>query len=1358
MSPWQGQVSSVHDLISGGVTSLFETCSYPIRLFTGRLTASVAILLLACMAEMANAGAFQVFGPETYQRIRGEASSVYETSFSVRNADTAYTLNIYNGGVPGSGATGPQVTAAEIRLNGRIIAGSKVFKKKKAPFLSIPVNVLSSNQLVLTLKGKPGSVITVEVISIDNEPPTITATVNPTPNVAGWNNTDVTVSFDCSDAISGIESCTDPVTVTADGANQAVTGSGIDRAGNSATASATVNLDKTAPQVTISSPSDGSEADTGTVVVSGTANDNLALAGVVVNGVTAPLNGNSFTVTVPLTEGSNTITATAVDEAGNESDHSISVNYVTEPIDVTLGVYSETNIDPLLYSNITNSADLGGKDTVTTEVATGVVVPLEGDKSLQVTFDADDPVSGSNNNGFAFDFARATSNGANDLINSSFEIPDASAGDVDCTTIADGGTSSTGIPGWECFNGAFVASNNFRPGGPTDVRNPTAVDGSQLMKLFNRDGLAQQSIAVAAGENVNASVYAMSWIGDVFNNLFILELNFYDAGNARVGIKKVFANSVGTADYLLEPKDGDSATDWTLMEVSEVAPAGTVRAQILMIQILTDGTPDTGSVALDGARLYAEPPLVDSVDILSYERLKFGINTTASTGLMDLEVKMEDENLVSASVFLSAYTPSETTGDWAVYEIPLADFGSALDRGLITSLGFYNASTVVNTDAASPALFDTTLYFDDVYFEKSSTSPDVLTGVLIDTPVQGVTFVTATQSGITNVDGRFAYVDGETITFSVGGIVLGTVTAAPVISPVELSGVASSIDQTAINLMVFLQSIDEDQFFFFGIAISPATQAAAATQTLDFTLDSVAFTAAVTPVVTAITSDNPTGPNPVLSETAALDNFYLTYINDGGSDTFTWVFPPQYPTYPGAACLPVDFEAGGCPYYIFDFFGAASTVIDNPDTTGNSSAKVAQVQKFANSPETFGGSLYALGTVDFSVGEVFTMKVKASRPVPVTFKLESGAFGSSFEESRVVNHSGSGAWEELTFDFTGFLAGSDVTIVTVFFDVSNAGDAAGNPADWTFYMDDIALTDSSSIPNIPKTYELIWSDEFNVDGVPDTDNWTIDLGTGPDFNGWGNNEWQVYTDLPENIRVEGGDLVITANCSLATTAPENCGVRDGTVTSGKVISQDKFSFKYGKVEARIKPPVGQGSWPAFWMLGANHSDVGWPMSGEVDIVEMNQYLSNPQTTSFTMHWCGDTGPCTILDGGRIFVTDRLMLAESLGDDYHVFSAEWDANGITGKIDDTPYFFLAIDPVTMDEFLKEFFVLLNVAMGGTLGSDEAPPNGSETWPQVMLVDYVRVYQDVNNSESTFTIGSGAPLQPLGVYSETNINPL
>ena len=140
---------------------------------------------------------------------------------------------------------------------------------------------------------------------------------------------------------------------------------------------------------------------------------------------------------------------------------------------------------------------------------------------------------------------------------------------------------------------------------------------------------------------------------------------------------------------------------------------------------------------------------------------------------------------------------------------------------------------------------------------KRDTTPDVLTGVLVDAFVEGVTFETATQSGITNVDGRFAYIDGEMVTFSVGGIVLGTVAGAPLISPVELSGAVSSIDQVAINQLVFLQSIDEDQNLLNGITITQATRDAAATQTLDFTLDSAAFTSAVAPVVTAITSVNP---------------------------------------------------------------------------------------------------------------------------------------------------------------------------------------------------------------------------------------------------------------------------------------------------------------------------------------------------------------------------------------------------------------------------------------------------------------------------------------------------------------------
>ncbi|MBT8119660.1 MAG: family 16 glycosylhydrolase, partial [Gammaproteobacteria bacterium] len=636
------------------------------------------------------------------------------------------------------------------------------------------------------------------------------------------------------------------------------------------------------------------------------------------------------------------------------------------------------------------------------------------------------------------------------------------------------------------------------------------------------------------------------------------------------------------------------------------------------------------------------------------------------------------------------------------------------------------------------------LYFDNVHFATGDAgAPPVLTGLLVDAALEGVTFQTATQSGVTNNLGEFKYIQDEDVTFSVGGIVLGTVTGAPLITPVELTGGANPIDQAATNQLVFLQSIDVDQDPLNGVTVSAASQTAAATQTLDFTLDSAAFTAAVTPVVTAITNVNPVGPNPVVSETTALDNFYVTYVASGGTDTFPWSFPPQYPPYPGMASFPVDFEDAGGPYYISNFAGGVTTIISNPQTTGNSSAKVAQMQKFSDT-NNFGGSTLTLGTIDFSAAEVFTMKVWASRAVPVTFKLE----GLGVE--RIATHSGSSTWEELSFDFTGF-TGQGVREISVIFDNGVVGDAAGDAANWTFYYDDITLQSSA-----PITYQLIWSDEFDVDGVPDTDNWVIETGYGD--NGWGNNEWQLYTTSPDNVRVESDNLVITADCP---TAP--CGVRDGTVTSGRINSLNKFSFRYGKVEARIKPPVGKASWPAFWMLGKNFPEVGWPKTGEVDIVEMFQTNgSDANTTHFTVHYFDDTGsfdPSCLTSPvpGHVFCTDQLRLSQSLGDDYHVFSAEWDATGITGKIDGVPYFYKAIDPGTMDEFLKEFFLILNVAMGGTLGSNSLAPDGSETWPQTMLVDYVRVYQDVNNSDSTFTIGGGAPLDPLGVYSETYTNP-
>ena len=260
-------------------------------------------------------------------------------------------------------------------------------------------------------------------------------------------------------------------------------------------------------------------------------------------------------------------------------------------------------------------------------------------------------------------------------------------------------------------------------------------------------------------------------------------------------------------------------------------------------------------------------------------------------------------------------------------------------------------------------------------------------------------------------------------------------------------------------------------------------------------------------------------------------------------------------------------------------------------------------------------------------------------------------------------------------------------------------------------------------------YKLVFEDEFNTGTSPSPANWTIETGYGPDGYGWGNNEWQLYTDLPENVRVEDGNLVLSAQCPEAP-----CGVRDGSITSGKINSLGKFDFKFGKIEARIKPPVGEAAWPAFWSLGVNFPSVGWPLSGEIDFMEMHNFYSDERTTHFTMHWCDDSiqapAPCTHPEGW-VYDSQYLTFDDSLGDDFHLFQAEWDENKIVGSIDGLVYFTKAIDPATMEEFLREFYLILNVAMGGTLGSGDQPPNGTETYPQTMLVDYVRVYQRVDD---------------------------
>ena len=233
-------------------------------------------------------------------------------------------------------------------------------------------------------------------------------------------------------------------------------------------------------------------------------------------------------------------------------------------------------------------------------------------------------------------------------------------------------------------------------------------------------------------------------------------------------------------------------------------------------------------------------------------------------------------------------------------------------------------------------------------------------------------------------------------------------------------------------------------------------------------------------------------------------------------------------------------------------------------------------------------------------------------------------------------------------------------------------------------------------------WNLVWHDEF--DGpVLDPTNWTFDRGG----SGWGNQELQAYTDLPQNVRVENGMLVIEAR-----EEPELVGARHHS--SARIKTQGLHAWQYGRIEARIKLPYGQGIWPAFWMLGDNMR--GWPASGEIDILEF--IGREPDRIYATVHAPG-------YSGGEGVGSHILVPAESLRNDFHVYAIEWEENEIRWYFDDQQYFKLTPQDVP-DAWIFDhpFFIILNLAVGGRW---PGYPDETTVFPQFLYVDHVRVYQ-------------------------------
>lgn len=242
-------------------------------------------------------------------------------------------------------------------------------------------------------------------------------------------------------------------------------------------------------------------------------------------------------------------------------------------------------------------------------------------------------------------------------------------------------------------------------------------------------------------------------------------------------------------------------------------------------------------------------------------------------------------------------------------------------------------------------------------------------------------------------------------------------------------------------------------------------------------------------------------------------------------------------------------------------------------------------------------------------------------------------------------------------------------------------------------------------------WKLTWSDEFDGrDGsLPDSSKWVLQTGGW----GWGNQELEYYTGRPENAQIQNGNLAIIVRKEQYTAT-------DGVTreyTSARMQTLGKFAQKYGRFEARMKLPTGQGIWPAFWMLGEDIESVGWPKCGEIDIMEA---IGSKTQVYGTIH--GPGNPAKYSTGDSFS-----LKSGSLDGEYHIFAIEWEPQEIRFYVDDTMYAKKTSADVPANGtwvFDHPYFLLLNVAVGGNWPGS---PADTTVFPQSMLVDYVRVYE-------------------------------